>query len=150
MDHGQSLNKTAASATLHCLTGCAIGEVLGMIIATWLGWSAFGSVVLAISLAFLFGYALSIKPLLKHGIDIKRAAKVAFIADTSSITIMEIVDNAFILLIPGAIHAELNSWLFWISLFASLAVAYVAAFPLNRYLISKGRGHAYAHQFHYH
>jgi len=151
MDHNHqaSLNKTAASATLHCLTGCAIGEVLGMIISTALLWSAFPSIVLSVALAFLFGYLLSIIPLLKHGLSLKKSLKLALLSDTASITVMEITDNLFILLIPGAIHAGLNTGLFWVSLFVSLVVAYIVAFPLNRYLISHGKGHAVVHEYHH-
>jgi hypothetical protein len=144
------LNRSAASATLHCLTGCAIGEVLGMIIATSLGWDVVASIALAVILAFTFGYALSMKPLLSHGLSLKEALKIALIADTASILVMEITDNAFILAVPNAIHSELNSWLFWVSLGLSLVVAFIFAFPVNRYLIARGKGHAYAHKFHHH
>ena len=155
MDHSMhhhdqpSLNKTAASATLHCLTGCSIGEVLGMIISTGLNWSATPSIAISILLAFIFGYSLSILPLRKHGLSIKRSMKLALAADTASITTMEIADNVFILLVPGAIYAGLNTALFWTSLFISLVVAYADAFPLNKYLISKGKGHAVVHEFHH-
>lgn len=144
-----SLNKTAASATLHCLTGCSIGEVLGMVISTGYGWSATPSVVLSVLLAFIFGYLLSILPLRKHGLGIKQSMKLALASDTASITTMEITDNAFILLVPGAIHAGLSTTLFWSSLAISLVVAYAVAFPLNKYLISKGKGHAVVHEFHH-
>ena len=144
------LNKTAANATLHCLTGCAIGEVLGMVIATALGWAAAPSIALAITLAFIFGYGLSMRPLLKHGLGVKNALKVALAADTASIATMEIADNAFIALVPGALEAELDSGLFWASLLLSLGVAFFVAFPLNRYLIARGKGHAVAHQYHHH
>ena len=145
-----NLNKTAFSATLHCLTGCAIGEVLGMIISTALGWATMPSIALAVTLAFIFGYALSMRPLLKHGLGVRKSLRVAFAADTASITVMEITDNAFILAVPGAIHAGLATWLFWGSLGLSLFVAFWVAYPLNRYLISKGKGHALAHQHHHH
>ncbi len=141
----QSLNKTAFSATLHCLTGCAIGEVLGMVIAAGLGWSATPSVGISVVLAFVFGYGLSIKPLLQHGLGWQGALKLALAADTASIATMEITDNAFILAIPGAIDSTLNSGLFWASLLTSLFVAFVVAFPLNRYLIARGKGHAVIH-----
>jgi hypothetical protein len=147
--HGQSLNKTAASATLHCLTGCAIGEVLGMIISTALGWAAAPSIGLSILLAFVFGYALSMRPLLGHGLTFKKALALALVADTASIATMEIVDNGFILVVPNAIHAGLNSWLFWWSLVLSLTIAFAAAFPLNRWLISRGKGHAVVHEHHH-
>lgn len=145
-----NLNKTAFSATLHCLTGCAIGEVLGMVISTALGWATMPSIALAVTLAFIFGYALSMRPLLKHGLGVRKSLRVAFAADTASITVMEITDNAFILAVPGAIHAGLATWLFWGSLGLSLFVAFWVAYPLNRYLISKGKGHALAHQHHHH
>ena len=145
-----SLNKTAASATLHCLTGCAIGEVLGMIIATALAFSNAASIAISIVLAFVFGYSLSMRPLLKHGIGLKKAARVAFASDTASIATMEVADNVFILLVPGAIAAGLNTVLFWASLAISLVVAFAVAFPLNRYLIARGKGHAIAHAYHHH
>jgi hypothetical protein len=145
----ESLNKTAFSATLHCLTGCAIGEVLGMVISTALGWSAVPSVAMAVTLAFIFGYALSMLLLLKHGLGLKKSLRVAFAADTASITVMEITDNAFILAVPGAIHAGLTTFLFWGSLGLSLFVAFWVAYPLNRYLISRGKGHAVAHEYHH-
>lgn len=147
MEH--SLNKVAASATLHCLTGCAIGEVLGMIISTALGWSVAPSVGISIFLAFVFGYALSMRPLLKHGMGLKRSLKLAFAADTASIATMEVADNGFILLVPNAIHAGLNTLLFWASLLTSLVVAFVVAFPLNRFLIARGKGHAVMHEHHH-
>jgi hypothetical protein len=145
----QTLNQTAASATLHCLTGCAIGEVLGMIISTALGWSTAPSIIISIVLAFLFGYALSMRPLLRHGLGIKKALKVALAADTASIATMELTDNAFVLAVPGAINAGLGTLLFWLSLGASLVVAFAVAFPVNRYLIARGKGHAVAHQYHH-
>lgn len=144
------LTRTALSATLHCLTGCAIGEVLGMIISTAAGWSAAPSIVASITLAFMFGYSLSMLPVLRHGVPLKQALLIVLAADTASIAVMELADNGFILLVPGAIHATLDSWLFWISLAVSLAVAFMAAFPVNRYLIARGKGHAVAHQFHNH
>lgn len=144
------LNKTAFSATLHCLTGCAIGEVLGMIIATALGWAAAPSIGLSILLAFIFGYSLSMRPLIRHGLGIRKSLRVALLADTASIATMEISDNLFILLVPGAITAGLTTFLFWISLFLSLVFAFCVAFPLNRYLIARGKGHAIAHQYHNH
>lgn len=143
-----SLNRTAASATLHCLTGCAIGETLGMVISTYAGMAAAPSIALAITLAFLFGYALSMLPLLRSGLGLKKAISIAFAADTASITVMEIVDNGIILAMPGAIHAGLDTALFWGSLAAGLAVAFVVTFPVNRYLIARGKGHAVAHQYH--
>ena len=140
-----SLNRTAWSATLHCLTGCAIGEVLGMVIGTALGWSNGATSALAVVLAFFFGYLLTLRPLLGH-MAFASAARLALAADTASITVMEIVDNAIMLVIPGAMDAGLGSLLFWGSLAFSLAVA---AFPVNRWLISRGRGHAVVHAHHH-
>jgi hypothetical protein len=145
--HAPSLNRTAWSATLHCLTGCAIGEVLGMAIGTALGWGNGATIALAVVLAFLFGYALTLRPLLR-GMSFASAARLALAADTASITVMEIVDNAIMLVIPGAMSAGLGSVLFWASLAFSLAVAAVAAFPVNRWLIARGKGHAVVHAHH--
>jgi hypothetical protein len=147
--HGeQSLNRLAFSATAHCLTGCAIGEVLGMVIGTALDWGNGATIALSIALAFLFGYSLTMMPLLRGGVTLSAAIPVAFAADTISITIMEIVDNAIILVVPGAMEAGLTDLLFWGSLAGSLLVAGVAAFPANRYLIARGRGHAVVHAYH--
>ena len=143
-----SLNRTAWSATLHCLTGCAIGEVLGMVIGTALGWGNGATIGLAVVLAFVFGYALTLLPLLK-AMSFGAAAKLALAADTASITVMEIVDNAIMLVIPGAMDAGLDSVLFWGSLAVALAIAAVAAFPVNRWLIARGRGHAVVHAHHH-
>ena len=149
--HGSdSLTRSAMSATLHCLTGCAIGEVLGMILATWWGWGNLASIVLAIALAFFFGYSLTIGPVLRAGVPLRRALPVAFASDTASISVMEIVDNAFILMVPGAIDAELNDALFWWSLGVSLVIAFAFALPLNRWLIARGKGHAVVHAYHSH
>jgi hypothetical protein len=148
--HAQaSLTRTAWSATLHCLTGCAIGEVLGMVIGTALGWGNVSTIALAVSLAFLFGFALTLVPLLK-ATDLRTALKLALAADTASITVMEIVDNAIMLVIPGAMDAELDSLLFWGSLAVALAVAALVAFPVNRWLIARGKGHAVVHAYHRH
>lgn len=144
----ESINKVAASATLHCLTGCAIGEVLGMIVSTALGWSTIPSIVISIGLAFLFGYTLSILPVLRHGINFKKALTLVLAADSLSILTMELADNGFILVVPGAINAGLDTVLFWVSLVVSLAVAFVFAFPVNRYLIERGKGHALMHEMH--
>jgi len=144
-----SLNRTAWSATLHCLTGCAIGEVLGMVIGTALGWSNGATIALAVVLAFFFGYALTLRPLLST-VSFAAAMRLALAADTASITVMEIVDNAIMLVIPGAMDAGLASLLFWASLAISLAIAAVAAFPVNRWLIARGRGHAVVHAHHHH
>jgi hypothetical protein len=146
--HGASLNRVAFSATLHCLTGCAIGEILGLAIGTALGWGNFETIVLAVVLAFLFGYAFTAVPLLRSGLAFGAAAGIAFAADTVSIAVMEIVDNAIVLLIPGAMEAGLDELLFWASLVFALAVAFVAAYPVNRWLIARGRGHAVAHSHH--
>ena len=148
--HGSSLNRTAFSATLHCLTGCAIGEVLGMVIGSALGWGNFATIVLAIVLAFFFGYGLTMLPLLRSGIALGAALPLAFASDTLSITVMEIVDNFIIVVIPGAMEAGLGSLLFWGSLAVALAIAFVAAFPVNRYLIARGKGHAVVHEHHKH
>jgi hypothetical protein len=145
-----SLNRTAFSATLHCLTGCAIGEVLGIVIGTALGWSSVATIALAIVLAFFFGYGLTMLPLLRSGMALGAALPLAFASDTLSITVMEIVDNLIIVVIPGAMDAGLGSLLFWGSLAFALAVAFVAAFPVNRYLISRGKGHAVVHKHHDH
>jgi hypothetical protein len=144
-----SLNRTAFSATLHCLTGCAIGEVLGIVIGTVLGWGTFATIALAIVLAFLFGYGLTMLPLLRSGMALGAVLPLAFASDTLSITVMEIVDNLIIVVIPGAMDAGLGSLLFWGSLAFALAVAFVAAFPVNRYLISRGKGHAVVHKHHH-
>ena len=147
--HGSdSLTRSAVSATLHCLTGCAIGEVLGMILATWWGWGNFASIMLAIVLAFFFGYSLTIRPVLRAGVPFRRA--LPFASDTASISVMEIVDNAFILIVPGAIDAELGDALFWWSLGVSLIIAFAFALPLNRWLIARGKGHAVVHAYHSH
>jgi hypothetical protein len=151
--HGQpdssSLTRTAVSATLHCLTGCAIGEVLGMVLATWWGWSDGASIALAVALAFLFGYALTIAPVLRSGLALRAAIGVALAADTLSILTMEVIDNAVLLMVPGAMDAGLTSWLFWVSLAFALAVAFVVTVPVNRALIARGRGHAVVHQYHH-
>jgi hypothetical protein len=145
-----SLNRTAFSATLHCLTGCAIGEVLGMVIGSAFGWGNFATIALAVVLAFFFGYGLTMLPLLRSGMALGAVVPLAFASDTLSITVMEIVDNLVIVVIPGAMDAGLGSLLFWGSLAFALAVAFVAAFPVNRHLISRGKGHAVVHQHHGH
>jgi hypothetical protein len=146
----QSLNRTAVSATAHCLTGCAIGEVLGVMIGTALGWGNFETIVLAIVLAFFFGYSLTMLPLLRAGLALGAALPLAFASDTLSITVMEIVDNLIILVIPGAMTAGVGDALFWGSLAVALAIAFVCAFPVNRYLIARGKGHAVVHAYHGH
>jgi Domain of unknown function (DUF4396) len=144
----ESLNRTAFAATWHCLTGCAIGEVLGLVIATALGWGNVASIAIAVVLAFFFGYSLTLRPLVSGGVPLRQAARVALAADTVSITVMEIVDNGFILLVPGAMEAGLGDLLFWWSLAVGLFIAFWAAFPVNRALIARGRGHAAAHAHH--
>ena len=145
-----SLNRLAFSATAHCLTGCAIGEVLGMIIGTALGWGNWETIALAVVLAFFFGYALTMLPLLRSGIAFGAAVPVALASDTVSITIMEIVDNAIILAIPGAMEAGVGDGLFWGSLAIALLIAGAVAYPVNRWLIARGRGHAVVHAYHEH
>ena len=140
--------RLAFSATTHCLTGCAIGEVLGLVIATAFGWSNLPSIAIAIVLAFFFGYSLTIWPLLSAGIALVAAGGIAVVADTFSIVVMEIVDNAIVLAVPGAMDAGLGEALFWGSLAFALAVAFLPAFALNYYLISRGWGHARIHQYH--
>jgi hypothetical protein len=141
--------RTAALATLHCLTGCAIGEVLGMVIGTALGWSELATVALAVTLAFVFGYALTMRGVLRAGLTFRAALKVALAADTISITVMEILDNAVMLTVPGAMEAGLRSGLFWGSLAFAFAVAFVFTTPINRWLISRGKGHAVVHTYHH-
>jgi hypothetical protein len=140
----------AISATLHCLTGCAIGEVLGMVIGTAIGLPNWGTVVLAVALAFFFGYALTLRGVLKTGLGFGAAVKVALAADTLSIAVMEIVDNAIMVAVPGAMDAGVSSLLFWGALAFSLAVAFVLTVPVNRWLISRGKGHAVVHHAHHH
>jgi Domain of unknown function (DUF4396) len=147
---GSALSSLALSATVHCLTGCAIGEVLGMILATWWGWGDLASILLAVVLAFLFGYGLTSLPLLRAGMSVRQAAPLAFASDTASIATMEIVDNLFIVIVPGALAAGLADGLFWWSLAVSLLIAGAVAFPLNRWLISRGKGHAVVHEHHGH
>jgi hypothetical protein len=145
---GTALTRMAVSATLHCLTGCAIGEVLGMVIGTALGWSDLQTIVLAVALAFVFGYSFTIGPVMRSGLPLRAAIPVALAADTLSITVMEIVDNAVLLLVPGAMEAHLDSWLFWGALALAFAVAFVVTLPVNRWMISRGRGHAVVHAYH--
>jgi hypothetical protein len=144
----QNLTRMAVSATLHCLTGCAIGEVLGMVIGTALGWGDLATIALAVALAFMFGYALTVGPVLRSGLPFGRAVRVALAADTISIAVMELVDNAVILLMPGAMDAGLADVLFWGTLAFSLAVAFVVTVPVNRWLIARGKGHAVVHAHH--
>lgn len=142
------LTRQAVQATLHCLTGCAIGEVLGLVLATWWGWSNGPSVVLAIVLAFGFGYSLTLVPLVRAGLGWRRATRLALAADTLSIVTMEVMDTAVVLVVPGAMAAGLTDALFWTSLAVSLVVAFVVTVPVNRWLIARGRGHAVVHAHH--
>jgi hypothetical protein len=146
----QSLWGTAVQATLHCLTGCAIGEVLGMILATAFGWGNAASIFVAVVLAFFFGYALTLRPVIAAGVPLRRALGLAFASDTVSIATMEVVDNTFILIVPGATAAGLTDGLFWWSLALSLVIAFVLTVPVNRVLIARGRGHAVLHEMHAH
>ncbi|WP_436499669.1 DUF4396 domain-containing protein [Actinokineospora sp. HUAS TT18] len=139
----------AASATLHCLTGCAIGEVLGMVIGTALGWGNVATIVLAVVLAFIFGYALTMRGVLRAGVGFRQALKVALAADTVSIAVMEVVDNAIMITVPGAMDAGVASLLFWGALAFALAVAFVVTWPINRWMIGRGLGHAVVHAYHH-
>ena len=152
MEHGSdadgSPTRSAVSATLHCLTGCALGEVLGMVVATALGWGNAATIAISVALAFLFSYVLTFRSVVRAGVAPRRAAPLAVASDTLSVLTMEIVDNLFILLVPGAMAAGLLDGLFWWSLLVGLALAFAAALPVNRYLIARGRGHAVAHGLH--
>ena len=143
---GRALDIVALSATLHCLTGCAIGEVLGMVIGTALGLSNWGTVALAVALAFLFGYSLTSLPLLRAGLALGTVIPIAFASDTLSIAVMEVVDNAIMVAVPGAMEAGLDNTLFWGSLSVALAIAGAVAFPVNRWLIARGKGHSAVHR----
>ena len=142
----QQLTKMAVSATLHCLTGCAIGEVLGMVLGTAWGWSNLATVVLSIALAFVFGYALSLRSVLKNGVPLRQAVRIVLLADTLSIATMELVDNSVMLVVPGAMDTHLGDPLFWGTLVLSLAIAFVVTVPVNRWLIARGKGHAVIHE----
>ena len=144
-----SLNRLAFSATIHCFTGCVIGEVLGLIVATAFGWSNAASIVTAVVLAFIFGYAFTLLRLVRSGMALVASLSLAFAADTVSISVMEVIDNGVMLMIPGAMEAGLTDGLFWGSLALSLAAAFVVALPVNRWLIAKGRGHAVVHAHHH-
>ena len=150
--HGGSRGTTtwsmAAQATLHCLTGCAIGEVLGMVIGTATGLHNTGTIILSIVLAFIFGYALTMRGVIRSGLSFSAAFKVALAADTVSIAVMEIIDNTVIVAVPGAMDAQLNDWLFWGSLAFSLVIAFIVTTPVNRWMISHGLGHAVVHGHH--
>jgi len=141
--------RTAVSATLHCLTGCAIGEVLGMVLATAWGWGNLTSILVSVALAFFFGYLLTGSAVLRAGQTLRTALTVALAADTVSILVMELVDNGVLVVVPGALHAGLGDLLFWASLVLSLVVAFVVTVPVNRALIARGRGHAVMHEYHH-
>lgn len=143
------LNRLSLSATVHCLTGCAIGEVLGMVLATWWGWHDAASIALAVALAFFFGYLLTSLPLLRSGMTVREVAPLAFASDTASIATMEVVDNLFLILLPGAMAAGLADAKFWWTLAVALLIAGAVAWPLNGWLISRGRGHAVVHAQHH-
>lgn len=143
-----SLNRLAAQATTHCLTGCAAGEVVGLVVSTWLGLAVLPSIVLAITLAYIFGFALTMRPLLAGGMQFARAARLALAADTVTITIMEAVDNAIVLAVPGAMSAGLLDPLFWASIAVGFAIGWVVTFPVSRWLIARGQGHALTHAVH--
>ncbi|MBF4629273.1 DUF4396 domain-containing protein [Curtobacterium flaccumfaciens] len=152
-DHGSGNHATttwsmAAQATLHCLTGCAIGEVLGMVIGTATGLHNTGTIILSIVLAFIFGYALTMRGVIRSGLSFSAAFKVALAADTVSIAVMEIIDNTVIVAVPGAMDAQLSGWLFWGSLAFSLVIAFIVTTPVNRWMISRGLGHAVVHGHH--
>jgi len=150
MDDGHGLTRAAVQATLHCLTGCAIGEVVGMVISSAWSWSAVPSIVVSVALAFFFGYALTLRGVLRAGVGLRRALRLALASDTVSIATMEVVDNAFLVVVPGALTAGLGDALFWWSLALSLAIAFVVTVPVNRFLIGRGRGHAAIHGLHGH
>lgn len=143
-------DKVAIRPTLHCLAGCAIGEVSGMVIGTALGWSTLETIALAVLLAFVFGYSLSMLSLVKSGLAVGAALSVALAADTISIATMEVVDNLVMVLVPGAMHAGLASPVFWLAMILALTAAFFAALPVNHYLIKRGKGHALAHKHHAH
>lgn len=138
----------AVKATLHCLTGCAVGEILGMVVGTSLSWGNVPTMVLAIALAFVFGYSFTLFAVVRAGVSLKAAVKVALAADTVSIAVMELVDNAIIALTPGAMDAQLSDSLFWFALLGGFAVAFVITTPVNKWMIGRGKGHAVVHAYH--
>jgi hypothetical protein len=144
----QGLTRTALSATVHCLTGCAIGEILGLVLGTAFGWSNGTTIAASIALAFFFGYSLTLLPLVRADLSLRQALPLAFASDTLSIATMELVDSLTVLLIPGAMDAGLGDLLFWGSLAGALFIAFWAAFPVNRWLIARGKGHAVVHAYH--
>ncbi|KUL47004.1 DUF4396 domain-containing protein [Streptomyces regalis] len=147
-EHARASWGMAAKATLHCLTGCAIGEILGMVIGTALMWGNVATMVLAISLAFFFGYSFTLFAVVRAGLDFKTALKVALAADTVSIAVMELVDNAIIAVTPGAMDAHLSEGLFWAALLGGFAVAFLITTPVNKWMIGRGKGHAVVHAYH--
>ena len=150
-DHsGQSLNRLSVSATIHCMTGCLIGDVVGMTIATALGWSNGASIALAVTLAFFFGYALTSWPLVKAGLALGAIIPIVFAVDTFSITTMELIDNLFVLVVPGAAHAHLDEAIYWASMLGGFVIAFPFAFLVNRALLRRGKGHALVHEYHHH
>lgn len=144
------LNRAAFAATTHCLTGCAIGEVVGMALATAAGWGNLSSIVVSVVLAFFFGYALAVWPVLRAGLSLRQATGVAVAAETVSIAIMEAVDNGFVLVVPGALAAGLGDAKFWWSIALGFAIAFGPAWAVNRWLIARGKGHAVMHEYHRH
>jgi hypothetical protein len=145
---GEVTWRMAAQATLHCLTGCAIGEILGMVIGTGLSLHTGATVVISVALAFVFGYALTMRGVLRAGLPLRQALGVALAADTVSIAVMEVIDNAVMVFVPGAMDAGLTTWLFWLSLLGALAAAFVLTTPVNRSLMRRGKGHAVVHALH--
>lgn len=147
-EHEQSLNRLSVSATNHCLTGCVLGEVVGMVIATAFGWGNLASIVVAIALAFFFGYSLTSLPLVRAKLSFRAILPIALAADTVSIAIMEAIDNGFILVVPGALEAGLGDLRFWAPLLGGFVIAWPFAFAVNRAMISRGKGHAVVHAYH--
>jgi hypothetical protein len=145
---GQSLNALALSATFHCLTGCVIGEVVGMAIGTAFGWSNLGTIAIAVGLAYVFGFTLTAMPLVKAGLAAGVVISTALAADTVSITIMEIIDNTFVALVPGAMDAGMGDLLLWASIAGGFVIAFPFAWFANRYMIVRGTGHALVHEYH--
>lgn len=146
---GQSLNRLSISATVHCMTGCLIGDVTGMTIATALGWSNGASIALAVGLAFVFGYALTSWPLLKAGLALGAIIPIVFAVDTFSIATMELIDNLFVLAVPGAAHAHIDTFIYWASMLGGFVIAFPFAFLVNRALLARGKGHALVHEYHH-
>lgn len=147
-DSGGPYNRMAFSATMHCMTGCVAGEVAGLAIATALGWAVFGQIALAVGLAYVFGFTLTSIPLFRAGLPFASIVPIALATDTVSITIMEAIDNAFIAVIPGALHAGLTDWLMWTAMAGGFLIAFPFAFLANRALLKRGKGHAHVHEYH--